>query len=53
MLPFTLSEGPASDDPERYHEDKQHRSWTDGHQCFQHESEMGKLLLNIQNVAIH
>ncbi len=37
VLPFALSERPACDDPERDHEDEQHRARTDGHQGLQDE----------------
>ena len=37
FLPFALAQCPACDDPERDHEDKQHRAGTNGHQRLQHE----------------
>ena len=38
VLPFTLSERPTCNDPERDHENEQHRSWTDSHERLQHEA---------------
>ena len=36
-LPFALPQSPTGNDPERHHEDQQHRSWTDRHQSLQDE----------------
>lgn len=38
QLPFTGSQRPTGDDPERQHEDEEHRTRTDGHQGLQDEA---------------
>ena len=37
QLPLALAQGPAGDDPQADHEDKQHRPRADRHQGLQHE----------------
>lgn len=37
-LPFTLTQRPRCNDPQRYHKHKQHGARTYCHQCFQNES---------------
>lgn len=37
-LPLTLTESPGRYDPERHHEDEQHRPRADGHQSLEDEA---------------